>query len=1075
MKKYVFSCPGVSSIIMMKQKASSFVKVVSEKDNDDTDSSMRVISKRIKDEVCNLHYSKEEYHVIDGDNLFDECSDTLMSFLSKLSPNFEKTLPAVMIGNIITSVMTKRFTRLQLALSVLASNKTLIEHLHEYGITSTYDEFRRFKVSAAAATDASNHKEVDAKDGLIQIIADNFDAHIHSQNGLKETHSMASIIAQPAPKSELPKSSISRLKKDEVKTVKLKETTIEYFKGQKNPAMPESFSKYQVMSLKTLCHQAVSLKRAKVDDLTFILKSHASELTPDFNGYNCKNLRESGFSSKPKTKVTFLPLIDQTPSDPSTVLTVMKEAEKITVQAGQKFTVFTLDQQLYKVALDVIWSDSLRWKYMIPRLGGMHWLMSFIGCVGVLMENSGLVPLLQSAFASVPKMMTGKKFPMNMRALRFAVIELLKGHIDDVHCYEDLEKILKDKAAKSLVAEHWINNLIRPVFLMMLFVRAEREGEFPLHLYACHQMIPYFFAAGHINYARYGLCYLLTMSKLPPTVFEQFMKGEHVLRHREGIWNGIWSDMMIETSYMKFGKGPSGIIGQTTKPRTLQIWAKSQHTCSEILQSLDSIREKDESTITNHKEETVGRMKADEIDKVKLQNFLQTCLHPLQDSNHPKNALCNIYTGQMAGSKVNVNKSVEIGKKQMASYQASLPDGFQTTITKEVVTMKDATRSSTKNKSAEVYNTEIIFSRVMYLLSAGHIQIDDLFKYELAPVPTALFKDTGEGRYPTSKADLKNALKVEVSTRNISPDAIVIDGCAMLHSAVHWPKGGKVDDFLAGVRYYISKKLSAADVYLIFDRYREFSIKSDTRQERLDQYRSFHTLTKTSPLPSKEVSLRVTKTKVQLTEMVKADLMENLPVFANKFIITSKEDIPEQLHFGKRSERRDLLTTQEEADVIIPHQVMTAIADDKTSIKVLCEDTDVMVLLCHSYYTKQWNIGLFMEGFKEKKNVISIKDSVKKHIEVIPQVLSLHALTGCDSVPMMYRVGKKKALSIIRKSTLLYLGDETADEDQYMNECKKFVAACYNGKHTSSTDNRYVCYLSIINKFLIFWKSNCNF
>ena len=108
-------------------------------------------------------------------------------------------------------------------------------------------------------------------------MADNFDAHIHSQYGLKETHSMASIIAQPAPKSELPKSSISRLKKDEVKTVKLKKTTIEYFKGQKNPAMPESFSKYQVISLKRLCHQAVSLKRVKVDDLTFILKSHVSE------------------------------------------------------------------------------------------------------------------------------------------------------------------------------------------------------------------------------------------------------------------------------------------------------------------------------------------------------------------------------------------------------------------------------------------------------------------------------------------------------------------------------------------------------------------------------------------------------------------------------------------------------------------------------------------------------------------------------------------------------------------------------------------------------------------------------
>ena len=77
---------------------------------------------------------------------------------------------------------------------------------------------------------------------------------------------------------------------------------------------------------------------------------------------------------------------------------------------------------------------------MIPRLGGMHWLMSFIGCVGVLMENSGLVPWLQSAFASVPKMMTGKKFPMNTRALSFAVMELLKGFIDDVYSMKTLRK-----------------------------------------------------------------------------------------------------------------------------------------------------------------------------------------------------------------------------------------------------------------------------------------------------------------------------------------------------------------------------------------------------------------------------------------------------------------------------------------------------------------------------------------------------------------------------------------------------------------------------------------------------------
>ena len=188
--------------------------------------------------------------------------------------------------------------------------------------------------------------------------------------------------------------------------------------------------------------------------------------------------------------------------------------------------------------------------------------------------------------------------------------------------------------------------------------------------------------------------------------------------------------------------------------------------------------------------------------------------------------------------------------------------------------------------------------------------------------------------------------------------------------------------------------------------------------------------------------------------MVETDLMENLPVFSNKFIITSKQDIPEQLHFGRQSERHDLITTQEEANVIIPHQVLAVITDGKSSMKVCREDTDVFVLLCHSHHIKQWKAELFMEGFKKGKNVISIKDSDKKYIDIIPQIMSMHAMTGCNSVPMMYGVGKKKALRIIKKSPLLHLGDQTADEDDFTNECKNFVTACYNGKSISSTDNR---------------------
>ena len=140
------------------------------------------------------------------------------------------------------------------------------------------------------------------------------------------------------------------------------------------------------------------------------------------------------------------------------------------------------------------------------------------------------------------------------------------------------------------------------------------------------------------------------------------------------------------------------------------------------------------------------------------------------------------------------------------------------------------TKRGKEKKVVEVYNTEIIFSRLPYLNSTDKIKINDLFSYELAPIPTYLFKDNGEGRYSTSKVHLKNALKVEVPMRNIIPKATLIDVCEIMHSILHWTKRGKVSDLLVALRSYIVKILSQSDVYLVFDRYKDYSIKSDIRQ-----------------------------------------------------------------------------------------------------------------------------------------------------------------------------------------------------------------------------------------------------
>ena len=192
-------------------------------------------------------------------------------------------------------------------------------------------------------------------------------------------------------------------------------------------------------------------------------------------------MRESGQSIKTKTKVIYKPLINKTPSDPLTILTAMCDVETTCEKSGQKESVFTCDQQLYRVTMDIIWNNPKRLNNFFPRIGGMHWLISFIGSVGKLMKNSALDRLMKAAFEGVEKMLIGKKFPMNVRALRIFVIELLREIISEETTRDKMISTLQTLSKKSLLARHWIENLIYPVFLMMIYIRAEREGEFRLH------------------------------------------------------------------------------------------------------------------------------------------------------------------------------------------------------------------------------------------------------------------------------------------------------------------------------------------------------------------------------------------------------------------------------------------------------------------------------------------------------------------------------------------------------------------------------------------------------------------
>ena len=218
---------------------------------------------------------------------------------------------------------------------------------------------------------------------------------------------------------------------------------------------------------------------------------------------------------------------------------------------------------------------------------------------------------------------------MDILALRFVVVELLQGHVESM-----FTKFLDDVSAKSNLAEHWLCNLIKPVLLMMFDVRAEREGEFALHLDICKRMLLYFFAASHWNYSRDGTAHVQMMENIPGNVLNPLMKGEHIVRLQDRLWNAIWRDMAIESTYMRMGKGPSGLIGVTTQEKTVKVWANGHHLCKKLLSEIDTLGNSDNVDRTKHKKEGDEKIKADQLDRERLQNTLEKCIHLLSVDTH---------------------------------------------------------------------------------------------------------------------------------------------------------------------------------------------------------------------------------------------------------------------------------------------------------------------------------------------------------------------------------------------------------------------------------------------------------
>ena len=76
-----------------------------------------------------------------------------------------------------------------------------------------------------------------------------------------------------------------------------------------------------------------------------------------------------------------------------------------------------------------------------------------------------------------------------------------------------------------------------------LHLRADREGNWKLHLNSSSSMLPYFVLANKTNYCKWTPWYVLNMLRTPKSAKEAFEKGHFTIRHKQGSFNGTYADM----------------------------------------------------------------------------------------------------------------------------------------------------------------------------------------------------------------------------------------------------------------------------------------------------------------------------------------------------------------------------------------------------------------------------------------------------------------------------------------------------------------------------------------------------
>ena len=137
-------------------------------------------------------------------------------------------------------------------------------------------------------------------------------------------------------------------------------------------------------------HHVEPQNDAKKKDLAFTLCRHLGKgiTLPNWTGFNTKLIYKRDIPTQ--SKIGYLPIIDASPTELSTVKEILNQSEKIADKLNLKYMCLVFDEAIYSKVQQIRWKEEGYLSRFIVRLGDFHMAMSYCGAISKLFKDAGL-------------------------------------------------------------------------------------------------------------------------------------------------------------------------------------------------------------------------------------------------------------------------------------------------------------------------------------------------------------------------------------------------------------------------------------------------------------------------------------------------------------------------------------------------------------------------------------------------------------------------------------------------------------------------------------------------------------